>query len=596
MVSTLKKLLLCTFFAFGAAAPLASCSKDPGNQPVEPSFIKVTELDFVSESVTIRVGERATVKYSVSPAGAKDNAKHWFSTNENVVYVADGVLMGIGKGTARVSLVCGGKVATLDVVVIDAGGGDVKSIVLSTNSMKLKTGASAPLKAYPNPTSETVTWSSSNESVAKFENGNVVAVGVGECDITASISDGLSDVCHVTVSQGDQPGPDPSGYTGNIRVGAPLGEMDFMKGLLADFNSQTGSSVTFEVTQWEEGNGPDNLPQSLADGPDIFPYVSDQTIGFYQRNALAQLPNSAVSFIKDSMGSDIAEYATLKGTKKTIGYPFAGDNGYVMFYNKAHAAEAGITDMSNISMTELLQKAKDADLEVDFPINNAFYAAGSLMSYNKGKSLYELKMKSGGTSYTVSSSFNSDVGLMAAKQIRGLFDFSGTLQLATETPMNGTLATIVDCSKVSAFKMALGSNYDAAPLPFIDETKTVRYANYSGLKFYGINPGRATSHIDLANAVAKFLVSDYAQQKRFNELKIKPTLKSLLEKDEIKNEPHIKALNEQGVVNTIPLTAVDSSLWSQAAVAIKSIKALGAGASDNEYKSILQELDDSLYC
>ena len=595
MVSTLKKLLLCTFFACGVAAPLSGCGAE------EFVEIPATTLELTSPQVTIRVGDRLAVKYSVSPSGARNDKAHWFSSNESVVYVTDGVLMGVGQGTARVSLVVGGQCAQMDVVVIDAGGGDVKSIVLSTNAMTLGVGKSAPIKAYQNPASEVVTWSSSNEGIAKYENGSVYAIAVGTCDIVAAISDGLSAVCHITVNNDSpDPGPGPGpeeGWTGTIRVGAPLGEMQFMKDLLAQFNVQTGSSVTFEVTQWEEGNGPDNLPQSLGDGPDIYPYVSDQTIGFYQRNALAQLPNSAVNEIKSKMGDKIANYAKLNGTSKYIGYPFASDNGYVMFYNKTLAANAGISDMTQVSMTELLDAAKAKGYEVDFPINNAFYAAGSLMSYNNGESLYTLKMKSGGTSYSVTSSFDSDAGLAAAKKIRGLFDYSGTLMLATDTPTqtNGVMATIVDCSKVSGYKLDLGNDYAASPLPFIDESKTVRYANYSGLKFFGINPGRAGNHMDLANAVASFLVSEYAQQQRFNILKYKPTLQSLLSTKEISEEPHIKALNDQGEKNTIALTAIDSSLWSQAAVAVKSIQKLSSNATDAEYKAILKELDDSLY-
>ena len=281
MVSNLKKLILCTIFACGVAAPLSGCGNSPESEgpyaPTSENYVYPKTLEFVTQKVTLRVGERLTVKYSISPSGARNDEALWFTSNDTVVYVADGVLMGVGKGTATVTVVVGGLKSSMEVTVIDTGGGDTKSIVLSTNSMKLKVGGSAPIKAYANPATEVVNWASSNEAIAKYENGNIVAVAKGECDITATISDGLYDVCHVTVDDatpGPTPGPDPQGWTGSIRVGAPLGEMQFMRELLDDFNKDTGSTVNFEVTQWEEGNGPDNLPQSLGDGPDIFPYVS----------------------------------------------------------------------------------------------------------------------------------------------------------------------------------------------------------------------------------------------------------------------------------------------------------------------------------
>lgn len=52
----------------------------------------------------------------------------------------------------------------------------------------------APTNAMPN----TVTWSSSDESVAKVENGVVTALKAGQCDITATCQDKRA-ICHVTV-------------------------------------------------------------------------------------------------------------------------------------------------------------------------------------------------------------------------------------------------------------------------------------------------------------------------------------------------------------------------------------------------------------
>lgn len=606
MVSKGKKLLFCAFFAIALAVPLASCGSNPNS-------LVATKLEFSTTQVDMRVGERKSLKYVVSPAGLKDANTFWFSSNDRVVVVNQGVAVGIGPGDAVISVVTGSLSASCNIHVIDGGGGDVRSISLSQASLKLTPDSSAKLTAYPNPQTETVTWSTSDESIAYYDTGDgKVHSGSkeGSCVITASLSDGISATCNVTVSGGViPPGPTPGGWTGSIRVGAPMGEMDFMKKLLADFNTQTQSTVTFEVVQWEEGNGADNLPQALADGPDIYPYVSDQTIAFYQRNALSTLPKSDITFIKDNMGDEALNYATLNGANKVIGYPFASDNGYVMFYSKSLANKCGIADMSKVSMKHLLDVAKDQGLEVDFPVTNAFYAAGSLMSYNDGKSLYELKMKTGGTSYTVKSTFNSPVGVKAAKQIRTLFntEYSKTFSPTNECPgqTRKILATIVDCSKVSAFSLELGSDYGVAPLPFIDDTdESPRYANYLGYKFYGINPGKAAGHTDLANAVARFLVDEYAQQLRFNELTIKPTLKSLLAKDEVKSEPHVQALIDQDTdkagnpqKNTIALTAVDTSLWSQAAVCIKTIKGLDPASPsyDADISNALQELDDAVY-
>ena len=548
----------------------------------------------------MKVGERISLKYSISPAGAKNADKFWFSDNNSIAYVADGILMGVGKGTTTVHLVTANLKCSCTVTVTDEGGGDVKSLSLSTESMTIGEGNTATLKAFVNPSTETITWTNSNPGVATYDpdTKTVTAIAAGTAILTATISDGISKSCTVTVKaeSPEPPRPHEEGYSGEITVGAPLGDIEFVQGLLADFNTQTSSSVKFNVTQLKEDKGDDNLPQALSDGPDIFPFVSDQTVAFYQRNALYQLSQDDKNFIKDNMGQDALNAAMLNGTKNYLGYPYTGDNGYVMFYNKTLATQAGISDMSDITMEELLSIADLKDFEVDLNVTNAFYAAGTLMSYNNGKSLYELKMKPGGTSYTVTSTFDSEAGLKAAKDIRKFFEHPSFQDLA-ETPLtsSGVLATIVDCSKASGFKQLMGNDYGAAPLPYIDNTKTARYSNFLGYKFYGINPSKAAGHTETANAVARFLAGQYAQQKRFDKIKVKPTWLSLLETDAVKNEPHIKALVDQGSANTIKMTTVDPKLWSEAGQSVKDIKALSLTATDAEYRTILSGLDDKVY-
>ena len=162
MVSNLKKLILCTIFACGVAAPLSGCGNSPESEgpyaPTSENYVYPKTLEFVTQKVTLRVGERLTVKYSISPSGARNDE-------------ASSHRRGVGKGTATVTVVVGGLKSSMEVTVIDTGGGDTKSIVLSTNSMKLKVGGSAPIKAYANPATEVVNWASSNEAIAKYENG-----------------------------------------------------------------------------------------------------------------------------------------------------------------------------------------------------------------------------------------------------------------------------------------------------------------------------------------------------------------------------------------------------------------------------------------
>ncbi|MDE6086104.1 MAG: Ig-like domain-containing protein, partial [Muribaculaceae bacterium] len=76
-------------------------------------------------------------------------------------------------------------------------------ITLSETTLNLVEGNTATLTTTVDPeaaTDKTVTWSTSNESVATVENGVVTAVAPGEAIITATTSNGLKAECVVTVT------------------------------------------------------------------------------------------------------------------------------------------------------------------------------------------------------------------------------------------------------------------------------------------------------------------------------------------------------------------------------------------------------------
>lgn len=75
------------------------------------------------------------------------------------------------------------------------------NISLNNDSIEVLKGDQVTIRATLAPTNampNTVTWSSSDESVAKVENGVVTALKAGQCDITATCQDKRA-VCHVTV-------------------------------------------------------------------------------------------------------------------------------------------------------------------------------------------------------------------------------------------------------------------------------------------------------------------------------------------------------------------------------------------------------------
>ena len=166
--------------------------------------VAVTGITLDKTSVSIPQATTATVKATVSPSNATNKSVKWTSSNESVATVSGGIIKGVSIGTATITATTNnGKTATVKVTVtkndsiIDATG-----VTISPTSLTLTTGKTGTLTATVSPsnaTDKTVTWTSSNESVAKVSGGTVTAVAEGTATITAKTSNGKTATATVTV-------------------------------------------------------------------------------------------------------------------------------------------------------------------------------------------------------------------------------------------------------------------------------------------------------------------------------------------------------------------------------------------------------------
>ena len=81
------------------------------------------------------------------------------------------------------------------------------SITLNTNSVTLDAGNTATVTATVVPTTDTVTWTSDNESVATVSGGVITGVAEGTATITATTASGASATVAVTVNKAAVPAP-----------------------------------------------------------------------------------------------------------------------------------------------------------------------------------------------------------------------------------------------------------------------------------------------------------------------------------------------------------------------------------------------------
>ncbi|MBE5965283.1 MAG: Ig domain-containing protein, partial [Lachnospira sp.] len=105
-----------------------------------------------------------------------------------------------GPGTATITATCGSKSATCTVTVKQP----LTGITLSATSATLNVGGTKTLTVTYNPSnttdSKTVTWTTSNSTVATVSNGMITAKGPGTATITATCGN-KSATCTVTVKQ-----------------------------------------------------------------------------------------------------------------------------------------------------------------------------------------------------------------------------------------------------------------------------------------------------------------------------------------------------------------------------------------------------------
>jgi len=205
-VATVDQSGLVTALAQGSA--VITVSSTDGSDISATCNINVRKLvsDIVlnEAEATLNEGQTVQLTATVSPELADNKTLNWTSSNEAVATVdQSGLVTDISQGSAVITAEStdGSNIsATCNITVIRL----IASITLSETEIEMSAGEYRILTAAVvpnNATTTTLIWSSSNESVARVENGIVMAIADGEATITASANDGsdVSASCNVIV-------------------------------------------------------------------------------------------------------------------------------------------------------------------------------------------------------------------------------------------------------------------------------------------------------------------------------------------------------------------------------------------------------------
>ena len=163
--------------------------------------IPATGITLDKTTAELTEGETLTLIATVTPEDATDKTVTWTSSDETVATVANGVVTALKAGKVTITAKSGEVSATCEITV-NAKVIPATGIALDKTTAEMTEGETLTLPATVTPenaTDKTVTWTSSDETVATVANGVVTALKAGKATITAKAGE-VSATCEITVN------------------------------------------------------------------------------------------------------------------------------------------------------------------------------------------------------------------------------------------------------------------------------------------------------------------------------------------------------------------------------------------------------------
>ena len=160
----------------------------------EPSVIPVESITLSKSALTLKVGDTTELTATVTPSDATDPTVTWQSSDTSIAEVKDGKVTAISAGSCTITASVGTVKADCSVTVEENSEGPIivpiDSIMLSATELALSEGETSELEVKITPANATymsITWRSSDDSIAKVENGTVTAIAAGTCDVFCDV-------------------------------------------------------------------------------------------------------------------------------------------------------------------------------------------------------------------------------------------------------------------------------------------------------------------------------------------------------------------------------------------------------------------------
>jgi uncharacterized protein YjdB len=162
----------------------------------------VIDLTLSQSEAIIEEGGTLKLIANVAPDYATDKRVVWSTSDADVAIAVKGVVVGLTPGTATITAKAGDVEATC-VVTVEKRYIPVASVVLNKNTATVIEGDTLVLTATVRPDNaedKTVTWTSSDETLATVSDGQVITLAPGKVTITATAG-GQTASCYITIEE-----------------------------------------------------------------------------------------------------------------------------------------------------------------------------------------------------------------------------------------------------------------------------------------------------------------------------------------------------------------------------------------------------------
>lgn len=402
-----------------------------------------------------------------------------------------------------------------------------------------------------------------------------------------------------------KPDPEPAKKEKLVLSGAE-DQKTFVLGKANAYLKDKKLDSKYELTY--TAHGEDKIDSEVADwtaptAPDLYSFSCDKSTPLAAAGALATVPDEYAEQMKKTLSETAYASATFNGD--LVGYAYTASNGYFTYYDSSlpgidaivHDNKAG-SIVDNIE--EWLSYCEKNNKTFAYNLKEAFYTVGALTTFGAS---FNVEYKRDGSVKKVTSDFNSDKGLKAAKMMLKIMKSPAVVYTQDAPGVNNVAFCVNGAWALSPDKDGNKSAYTEAkvktttlPNATIDgDTKHIR--SFAGTKLYGVNPSKSNGkaeRLNVLHGIANYLTSDDVQSARFDESQQAPSSKAVSATDKVKNNPALSALANQSA-DGLAQANLPGNIWTAPATfAVWAFENAKKNVTDDEIMTQLQQLDTSI--